>query len=146
MGLLEVAELVLGLLLLSTLLVLGFIWVRRQIISGGKPLMLCALRTSAQPTWRIGLLRIGASQLDWFAMIGPSFRSRHTWERVHLALDAPRATTEVIPALGESLTASAINAGQHFDIAMEPSGLTALRAWLESQPPGVEGHARGQFT
>ena len=47
MGLLEVAELVLGLLLLSTLLVLGFIWVRRQIIFGGKPLMLCALRTSA---------------------------------------------------------------------------------------------------
>lgn len=59
MGLLEYTELLLGMLLLGALCVLAFVWFRRRIIAGGKPLMLCAVRTPADPMWRLGLLRFG---------------------------------------------------------------------------------------
>ena len=145
MGLLEYTELLLGMLLLGALCVLAFVWFRRRIIAGGKPLMLCAVRTPADPMWRLGLLRFGGRQLDWFTMIGPSLRPDQTWDRHELTLAAPTVTADVIPLLGESLTASATNGGRSFEIAMHSSGLTAMRAWMESQPPGLSDQPGGRF-
>ena len=137
MELLETIELVLGLLLLIALLAVAFVWLRRRFIAGDKPLMLCAVRTPAEPAWRLGLLRFGSKQLDWFTMMGPSLRPARTWERVDLVLEAPRPPSDVVPILGESLTATATSGDAPFEIAMAPAGLTAIRAWMESQPPGL---------
>lgn len=142
MGVLEITELVLGLVLVGVLAYFAFIWLRRRLIANGKPLMLCALRTSAEPIWRLGLLRFGARQVDWFSMIGPSLRPVESWDRMALTLEAPHVTADLIPVLGESMTASALHEGREYEIAMHSSGLTALRAWMESQPPGLD-QARG---
>lgn len=146
MGLLEITELVLGVLLALLLVCIGFVLVRRHLIADGKPLMLCALRTPAKPEWRLGLLRFGGQSLAWFTIFGPALRPATTWNRSTFQLGPPAPSSELVPVLGEALTAPASDQGGDFEIAMQPAALTAMRAWMESSPPGSSTSLPGQFT
>lgn len=143
---LHLAEAAAGAVILTAVCLLIFLWARRHVIAGGRPMLLCALRTPTTPQWRLGLLRFGADRLDWFSVIGPSLRPERTWERAGMVLGAPAPAREAIPGLTDPIAAPASFAGQSFDIAMAQSGLTAIRAWTESSPPGFNVNIPGQFT
>lgn len=138
MDALVVSELVLALVVLTVLGALTFVWARRRFISGdGRPVMLCALRDDDGGRWRLGLARLGAERFEWFSIVGPSLRPEVSWLRGEVELGSPQATTEVIPGLSEPVAVTGTAAGRSCEFAFVPAAYTAVRAWLESSPPGL---------
>ena len=136
MSILTSAELAVALALAVVVAVFCFVYLRRRRIASAGPLMVCAFRTPAEPRWRLGLLRLSGDRLDWFSVIGPSMRPAMSWPRDELDLGAPGPVQETIPGLPDPVRVSGTAAGAALDLAMPQSASTALRAWLESSPPG----------
>lgn len=137
MDALVVSELALALLVLVVVGALTFVWARRRFISGdGRPVMLCALRDQPGARWRLGLARLGAERFEWFSIVGPSLRPEVSWLRGEVQLGSPQPTSDVIPGLAEPISVSGSAAGRTCEFAFVPAAYTAVRAWLESSPPG----------
>lgn len=137
MDALVVSEIVLALVVLLALGALTFVWARRRYISGdGRPVMLCALRDDPAARWRLGLARLGAERFEWFSIVGPSLRPEVSWLRGEVRLGSPLPTSDVIPGLAEPVAVSGSAAGRTCEFAFVPAAYTAVRAWLESSPPG----------
>lgn len=137
MDALLVSELVLALVVLLVVGALTFVWARRRFISGdGRPVMLCARRDDAASRWQLGLARLGSERFEWFSMLGPSLRPEVSWLRGELRFGAPQPTSDVIPGLAEPVAVTGRAAGRTCEFAFVPAAYTAVRAWLESSPPG----------
>jgi hypothetical protein len=129
-------ELVLVVALALLVASIVFIWLRRRYISGGKPLMLCAI-SAGDGRWRLGLARIAGDELDWFSVVGPSLRPAHAWVRHDLDLGAPRRLGVAVPGLpADAVSVTGRSRTTNYELALSPASYTALRAWLESSPPG----------
>lgn len=134
---LVVTELVLALVVLLVVGALTFVWARRRFISGdGRPVMLCARRDDAVGRWRLGLARLGAERFEWFSVVGPSLRPEVSWQRGELDLGAPEALTDPIPGLADPVGVRVRGGAVAYEFAFAPAAYTAIRAWLESSPPG----------
>lgn len=132
-----ITEMVLGVLVALALVFLIFVWARRRIIGAGRPLLVAALRAPDTPRWKVGLMRLGDEYLEWFHVIGPSFRPVHRLNRHQVELTPPRRVSEAIPGLpNDAVTVNATNGGHTVELAYGLGVSTAVRAWLESQPPG----------
>lgn len=130
------AEIVLAVVLALVVLFIVYVWLRRRWISGGKPLMVCAISTGPG-RWRLGLARIAGDRLDWFSVVGPSLRPAHWWSRHDLDLGAPQRLADSVPGLPpDAVSVAGRSPNQDYELAMSPAAYTALRAWLESSPPG----------
>lgn len=130
-------ELVLAVALALIVAFILYIWLRRRYISGGKPLMLCAISTGVTNRWRLGLARISGDRLDWFSVVGPSPRPAYSWLRHDLDLGAPQRLAETVPGLPpDAVCVTGRSGSSDQELAMSPAAYTALRAWLESSPPG----------
>ncbi|GGL41893.1 DUF2550 domain-containing protein [Phycicoccus endophyticus] len=137
MSAVNASELVLVLLVVLVVGALTFVWARRRIISGdGRPVMLCARRDEPEARWRLGLARLGADRFEWFSIVGPSVRPEVSWLRGQVELGSPRPTPDVIPGLAEPVAVSGRAGGRTCEFAFVPAAYTAVRAWLESSPPG----------
>ena len=132
----RVGGILLGLLLLIAIALIAFIWLRRHRIAGSAPILLCAFRTPADQPWRLGLLHFGDRTIDWFPMVSLSTKPAVSWGRDAVEMGSPTVAAEPIPGFAEASMVRGYSAGTDFDLAMAPSGLTAIRAWLESAPPG----------
>ncbi len=130
------AESIIALLAVAVVVVLGYVWLRRRYISDGGPLLLCALRTEAEPRWRLGLARLTGARLDWFTVVGPSLRPQYSWMRHDLDFGRPMPVREAIPGLPDAIEVSGSCDGGPCGMALQTPAYTALRAWLESSPPG----------
>lgn len=130
------AEIVAGTLVLLALLVLAFVFTRRRRLASGGPLLLCAHRPAGRPQFRLGLLRLSGSTLEWFTLVGPSLRPACTWERPRLQLEAPRTPAQPVSGLPEAVEVKCHDDGDTFTLALAPAAYTAVRSWLESAPPG----------
>jgi len=129
-------ELVLVVALALLVAAIVFVWLRRRYISGGKPLMLCAISTGDR-RWRLGLARIAGDRLDWFSVVGPSLRPERAWVRHDLDLGAPRRLGEAVPGLpSDAVCVTGHSRSDDYELALSPAAYTSLRAWLESSPPG----------
>jgi hypothetical protein len=136
MSALETVEAVVLTLAVLLLVLLALVWVRRRAIAGGKPLMLCALRTEPETPWRLGLLRFNSNTMDWFSVIGLTLRPACRWERWGVDLAPPGPAAELIPGLPEAVAVRGHCRDDVMEFAMSPASYTALRSWLESSPPG----------
>lgn len=131
------SELVLGLVLTLLVGVLIFVWARRRVISGdGRPVMLCARRGRRPGAWRLGLARLGQSRFEWFSIIGPSFSPEVSWVRHDIELAVAEPLADPIPGLSEPVRVVGKCGPDTAEFAFAPAAYTALRAWLESSPPG----------
>lgn len=133
------SEILVGGCLLVVVLVLSTVFIRRRLIARGKPLTVCALRESGDDPWRLGLVRYGASGLEWFKLAGISLRPARRWERSLLQFDAVRSLEpgerpEVLIRGAMKVDCSYREA--RFEIALAVAPYTALRSWLEASPPG----------
>lgn len=119
--------------------VLLIVFVRRRLIARGKPLTVCTLREPADGKWRFGLVRYGATGLEWFKLAGISLRPARRWERTLLEFGAgqPFEAGERPEILSPgSMRVDCRYRGEHFEIALARAPYTALRSWLEASPPG----------
>ncbi len=131
-------EIALALIVTLIVGVFLFVWARRRVISGdGRPVMLCARRSVPSGRWRLGLARLGQARFEWFSVIGPSFAPEVAWVRHDMELGVAEPLSEPIPGLNEPVHVVGSCAGQIVHFAFAPAAYTALRAWLESSPPGV---------
>lgn len=114
-------------------------FVRRRSIGRGKPLVLCAIRPIGENHWRVGMARYGSARLDWFRLGGFTVRARYHWDRAHLELQAPATLRgrDRIGLLPEAVGVQCRYGDNCFELALAPGAYTALRAWVESSPPGL---------
>ncbi len=132
-----IAELLLALVVIVVVGVLTFVWARRRFISGdGRPVMLCARRNGPGERWRLGLARLGSERFEWFSVVGPSLRPEVSWLRGELDFAAAKPLADPIPGLAEPVSVTGGAAGTSCEFAFAPAAYTAVRAWLESSPPG----------
>lgn len=136
MSALVAVELVVGILIGAIVAPLLYVWIRRRWISSGRALIVCAIRTARRPRWRLGLLRIGEDRLAWFSVVGPSPFPESSWSRHDLELEAPHPLQENVPGLNNALSVAGHGPGGAINLALSAADYTALRAWLESSPPG----------
>ena len=132
---LVVTELVLALVVIVVVGALTFVWARRRFISGdGRPVMLCARRANGG-RWRLGLARLGSERFEWFSIVGPSLRPRCPGLG---ELDLGSATRSPTPSRGSPIRwpCRAARGAESCEFAFVPAAYTAVRAWLESSPPG----------
>lgn len=117
------------------------VW-RRRRISAATGTFDLALNFSADHTargWILGIARYGEDELEWFAIFGFGLTPRYRFRRSAINVDSRSR----IPAGWE---ASSLQAGNVVvecrtrngiqQLALTPSALTGLLAWLESSPPG----------
>lgn len=128
---------VLGVLCAVVAGALLFVWARRRFIAGdGRPVMLCARRVGEDGRWRLGLARLGQDRFEWFSIVGPSFRPEVSWVRGALEFSAPVPLADPIPGLDEPVSVTGSGGGASCEFAFVPAAYTAVRAWVESSPPG----------
>ena len=130
------AEIVAGTLIVCALAALTFIFVRRRVLAAGAPLMLCALQPHGRSQYRLGLLRLAGSTLEWFTLVGPSLRPARSWQRARLDLDTPRPASEPLAGIPDAVSVRCHDGTDSFALALAPAAYTAMRSWLESSPPG----------
>jgi len=131
------AELVLALVVLLVVGALTFVWARRRFISGdGRPVMLCARRQGDAGRWRLGLARLSSDRFEWFSIVGPSLRAEVSWQRGELDFGAAVPLSDPIPGLADPVAVQGRAGTQACEFAFVPAAYTAVRAWLESSPPG----------
>jgi hypothetical protein len=98
--------------------------------------MLCARRDGPTGRWRLGLARLGADRFEWFSIVGPSLRPEVSWARGELDLGSPEPLTDPIPGLADPVGVRVRGGATTCEFAFAPAAYTAIRAWLESSPPG----------
>ena len=113
-------EIVAGTLFLCALVVVSFVFVRRRVLASGAPLMLCALQPHGRSQYRLGLLRLAGSTLEWFTLVGPSLRPSRSWQRASLDLDAPQPAPEPLAGLPEAVTVQCHDGTDSFGLALSP--------------------------
>lgn len=137
MSALQVVEVVLLAGCLVIALWLALLWLRRRAIAAHGPVSPCAIRLPGSPRWRLGLLRLGPHELDWFSVGGLSTSPSRAWSRRGLDISTPNGEQVSIPGLVSAVSVSLRRDSRHLvDLAVEPKIYPAVRSWLESAPPG----------
>lgn len=131
---LHLAEVVLAGVIFLLVGSVAFMWLRRRYIGQGRPLLFCALRSEAEPRWRLGFVRFRGDLLEWFSVVGPRLGPERVWVRHELDLGVPRPAEDEIPGIPAAVAVPTGTRGA--ELAMSAATYTAVRAWHESSPPG----------
>lgn len=131
-------EIAVGIMLAVSLGTLGLVFLRRRTIARKGLLTMCGVRRQ-RGTWRLGLLRYGRGQLEWFALDGVSVRPKYRWtqQRLQLGLPVHAAAGQGLDGLSEAIAVGCRHEGDSFELAMTEGAYMALRSWLEAAPPGA---------
>ncbi|MDQ6895799.1 MAG: DUF2550 domain-containing protein [Actinomycetota bacterium] len=131
-------EIVVGALVAVIVGFLAATYARRRAISRGRLLTLSGWRRRPGDSWRLGHLRLGSSQLEWFSLFGVSARPQHCWERAVLGLEPPQDIhpSDVIDLMPDASPVRCTYGTRTFELALTPHAYTALRSWAEASPPG----------
>jgi hypothetical protein len=131
-------EVLVGVLVVLVCLALAGVFVRRRVLARDSILTLCGMRRRSGMRWRLGLLRLGSDQLEWFPLLGVTTRPVDGWERNGVDLDAPTVLEghERLDLLPDAVGVECHIGTSTFELALLPEHYTALRSWLEAAPPG----------
>ena len=131
-------EIAVGALVVLVLAFLAATYARRRAISRGRLLILCGWRRRHEDSWRLGHLRLGSSQLEWFSLFGVTARPQRFWDRAVLDLDPAQDIdpSDIIDLLPDAAPVRCSYGSRTFELALTPHAYTALRSWAEASPPG----------
>jgi hypothetical protein len=125
---------------LAALVVVGLVARRRLVARGGSTFDLSINRhAEAVPKgWTLGVAVYRDNALEWYRTFSFAWWPRYRFERgelvVHERRDPLGAETFALHA-GHVVVGVQHASGVH-QMAMSPSALTGLLAWMESSPPG----------
>ena len=123
-------------------LAFGSIWLRRRALSrsGGAIELSLRLKPRSQGRgWVLGVGRFVGDDLQWFRVFSLSPRPRRTLTRRDLVVRSRRTPKgpESLALLKGAEIVELMSAQGRVEIALDPSALTGLLAWLEARPPGA---------
>jgi hypothetical protein len=90
--------------------------------------------------WLLGLGRYSGDRLEWFRLFSLSPRPKRAWARGTLTYAGRRETVagaERMSLYPEHVVVQCRTPDGELELAMSPSSLMGLQAWLESGPPGT---------
>lgn len=134
------AEAVGGALLFGLVLgaaLIGYFLLRRRRIAASAPCLSCGLRDAGRGRWRSVFMRLGASELDCFAVFGLGSTPLRTWSRRDVDVSVPEEIAGLVPGLRDPVLLWVASAGSDeiAEVAIERTAYPALRSWTESGPP-----------
>ena len=100
-----------------------------------------SVRDASEPDgrgWVLGLGRYREDSLEWYRIFSPLPVPKRSWRRSDLSLlsqRVPRQAEEYALYAGSVVVTCTTPRGDT-ELAMSPSSLTGLQAWLEAGPPG----------
>jgi len=132
------AILLIVLTVLAAVLVVGIGYLAFSRFSAAAHGFPCAYRADASSPWDRGLLCYKSGRLDHFGRGGPFREPQHHWQRVALNFGIARTIEgDDLPWLSAPVLAVPCEyVGDRFELALGLEHYTALRAWVESVPPG----------
>lgn len=135
----------LAFLVVSVLVVVLLLTLRRRSIarsSGSFDLSINKHAEASASGWTLGMARYSENHLEWFRTFSFSWRPRYRFERGHIVIKGRREPEgrEVFAVhSGHVIVECHTEVGVR-QIAIGPSALTGLLAWLEASPPGQSVH------
>jgi hypothetical protein len=89
--------------------------------------------------WLLGLGRYSGDALEWFRIFSLSPRPKRVWERDTLSYVDRREPEgrERMSLYPDHVVVVCSTPAGTLELAMSPSSLTGLQAWLEAGPPGT---------
>ena len=87
-----------------------------------------------------GLARLSSDRFEWFSIVGPSLRPEVAWVRGQLDFGSVSALSDPIPGLADPVAVVGSSGAATCEFAFVPAAYTAVRAWLESSPPGYKAN------
>lgn len=120
---------------------IGFLIVRRRAIAGKSGTFDLSVSRQAGPTtqgWVIGVGTYGANSLDWYRTFSLAWWPRYRFSRGDLVVLERRdpVGSEAFALDDGDVIVNVQHPSGVRQLAMSPSALTGLLAWLESSPPG----------
>ena len=130
-----------GLILLVLVLVVVLLVLRRRIISRHGGTFELSVRDATEPDgrgWVLGLGRYREDSLEWYRIFSPLPVPKRSWRRNDLSLVGQRVPgpAEEYALYAGSVVVTCTTPRGDTELAMSPSSLTGLQAWLEAGPPG----------
>ena len=118
--------------------------IRRRFLSRHGGTFELSHRDEGKQTWTLGLGRVAGEELQWFRIFSLGWRPSRSWHRIDLSYAATREPEEAERGglFGGHVVVICRDRGRDVELAMSPSALTGLQAWLEAAPPG-EARRRG---
>ncbi|EFQ83026.1 hypothetical protein HMPREF0063_12235 [Aeromicrobium marinum DSM 15272] len=88
--------------------------------------------------WILGVAVYGATEVEWYRTFSLSWRPRHRFPRGEVAIEGRRQPqgAEAFTLHPGQVVATCTTSSGVRQLAMSPTSLTGLLAWLESSPPG----------
>jgi hypothetical protein len=134
-------EVLLGLVLVAATLLLA-VSLRRRWLSreGGAIDLSWRLKPRSHGRgWVLGVGRYDGNDLQWFRVFSLSTRPRRRLSRDDLQVVRRRSATgaEAMALIKGMEVVELRTAGGPVEIALDPSAITGLLAWMESRPPGA---------
>lgn len=132
------AILLIALAVMAAALVMGLGLLLFSRYAGQHQTFPCAFRAEDSADWTRGHLSYDTGRLDHYGRGGPFRAPQHRWQRANLQLGIARTEEpDQIPWLSAPILAVPCHYGaDRFELALGMEHYTALRAWLESVPPG----------
>ncbi len=131
----------LALIVLLAALVLLALVIRRRLLARRGSTFDLSINRHADPGpkgWTLGVAAYRSNTLDWYRTFSFAWWPRHRFERGDISIDGRREP--VGPETFAVHTGHVIVSLHHRSgvrqMAMSPSALTGLLAWLEASPPG----------
>lgn len=142
-GLLIAVEVLVSLLVLSVVLLVAAVLLRRHVLSRDADLVLCALRGPRSTAARTGLLRLTRADLEWHPTFGLTTRPERRWSRRGVDFGPPtpveaedRIGLGLVLAVKVDVSArSPRGTEEHAHLVLPAHAYTAVRAWAEAAPP-----------
>jgi len=124
------------LIAIAVLAVLLAIWRFLTLRSRGQTILLRRLPANGAHGWRHGTIRYNGDDLEYFKLRSISPMADQVFNRQHLDFHEPRALTEEEKAfMSDNFSVATLcDDGTHYEVALDPHGLMALTAWVESAP------------
>ncbi len=125
---------------LAALLVLALV-VRRRLVARRGGTFDVSINRSAESGpkgWTLGVGAYRSNTLEWYRTFSFAWWPKHRFVRGEIALDGRRDPVgpEVYALHAGHVIVAVRHASGVHQMAMSPSALTGLLAWLESSPPG----------
>lgn len=128
-------EIVLGLLVGIPLLLIGWIVLRRMVISRNSLMILMAVRRG--DSWVMGMARHDDCDVQWFPVLGVGLRPKSTVARHELEVGPPEPAPADAPSVITDPVAVTCRTPQEtVEVVVGRQEYAQMRSWSESAPPG----------